>query len=91
MTLAIFHNERLSLRAFFARKCLLLTRSVKKKASDNYFQRNACQPERTAYNAPPLTRHNGLRNAVFRRAGLLGRRMKSLKKKWLTPKESSVI
>ncbi|PNK62490.1 hypothetical protein A6J33_006705 [Pantoea sp. FDAARGOS_194] len=65
---------------FFARKCLLLTRSIKKKASGNYFQRNACQPGRTPYNAPPLTRHNGLRNAVFRRLGKLSRRMKYLKK-----------
>ncbi|OQP34858.1 hypothetical protein B2J69_07755 [Pantoea latae] len=54
---------------------------TKNSANDNFFEISPCQPERTPYNAPPLTRHNGLRNAVFRRLRQLSRRMKSLKKR----------
>ncbi|PZD57463.1 hypothetical protein ARC310_22320, partial [Pantoea ananatis] len=51
----------------------------------------ACQLRRTPYNAPPLTRHNGLRNAVFsRRLPGVSAGEKLLKKR-LTLKEGSVI
>ncbi|AER34532.1 Uncharacterized protein {ECO:0000313/EMBL:AER34532.1} [Pantoea ananatis] len=34
-----------------------------------FIEFSPCQPERTPYNAPPSTRHNGLRNAVLRGSG----------------------
>ncbi|MEG3109336.1 hypothetical protein SC127_01120, partial [Pantoea sp. T14] len=44
---------------YSGRKCLFLTRSFKKETVSNFIQRNTCQPGRTPYNAPPLTRQTG--------------------------------
>ncbi|MFB4340252.1 hypothetical protein RAC90_07185, partial [Pantoea sp. CS_6] len=56
-----------------------------------FFELPPCQPKIFAYNAPPLTRHNGLRNAVFSRElpGVFAG--EKLLKKRLTLKEESVI
>ncbi|ASN17285.1 hypothetical protein CG434_22255 [Pantoea ananatis] len=37
--------------------------SLKKTALGKFIEISPCQPERTPYNAPPLTRHNGIRSA----------------------------
>jgi len=73
------------------RKWCFLPRSFKNKPLRHFFIINACHSERTPYNAPPLTRHNGLRNAVFsRRLPGVSAGEKLLKKR-LTLKEESVI
>ncbi|PZD58239.1 hypothetical protein ARC310_19190 [Pantoea ananatis] len=46
-----------------------------------FIEFSPCQPERTPYNAPPSTRHNGLRNAVLRGFRRLNRRRKTSEKR----------
>ncbi|MCU7367451.1 hypothetical protein N5E15_12660, partial [Pantoea stewartii] len=76
---------------YLRRMCCFLPRSFKNESLSHFFIINACHPERTPYNAPPLTRHNGLRNAVFSRElpGVFAG--EKLLKKRLTLKEESVI
>ncbi|XIH29855.1 hypothetical protein C1N72_19175 [Pantoea ananatis] len=64
---ASFNNYAVISVRCLGRKWWFLPRSFKNKPLRHFFIINACQLRRTPYNAPPLTRHNGLRNAVFSR------------------------
>ncbi|MEN4913018.1 hypothetical protein ABEH39_15335, partial [Erwinia amylovora] len=42
---------------------------MKNKALNHFFAISPCQPSETPYNAPPLTRNNGLPAGVLRGSG----------------------
>ncbi|TPV45476.1 hypothetical protein FJW01_05530 [Pantoea deleyi] len=64
--------------------------SLKKTALGILFEISACQPPRTPYNAPPLTRHNGLRSAGLSRFEII-RTSELSENKCLTDNAESVI
>ena len=55
---------------------------TKKSTSDLFFEISTCQPKRTPYNAPPLTRNNGF---------LVGLVRKGKENKFLTLQRESVV